>query len=340
MEHFLPDKEGEALQRIDAASKWRAPLQGRLYYVLATALCVLAVTGIVLRGRDAVVALSWGLEDIVSPATSELKHRQQVNYGVYDYHQRFSKARGVAVEHIFVSWLSSDSSDAIRSTFAYAKERNRWPMITIEPFAVEGRGFELLDDVVAGAYDSTIASVCRSIGSLNSSVFIRWGHEMEGTDVRYPWSGANGGNYIAAYRHFAARCRAEAPEALLIWSPKGGSELAKYYPGRAFVDFVGVSLYELPAYDLDHFGKARTFREVFVAIYQRIIAFDKPVIIAEMGVSGDPNFQARWMADFFRSAQNFPLLRTVVYFNAKDSPGAWPEKYGIPDWTIDPNIFE
>jgi cellulose synthase (UDP-forming) len=316
-------------------------LKATLFYVLTVvALGILVVTGIVLRGRDAVAALSWGWEDLVTPVTSELKHGHQVNYGVYDFHQRFSKARGVAIEHIFVSWLSSDSSDAISSSFASAKERNRWLMITLEPFAVEGRRSKLLDDVVAGAYDSTIASVCRSIGSLKSSVFVRWGHEMEAADARYPWSGANGDSYIAAYRHFAARCRADAPKILLVWSPKGDSELAKYYPGRAFADFVGVSVYELPAYDLDHFGKVRNFRDVFIPRYHRVIAFNTPVMIAEMGVSGDPKYQANWMADFFRSAQNFPLLRTAVYFNSKDNPGAWPEKYGIPDWTIDPNIFE
>jgi len=59
-----------------------------------------------------------------------------------------------------------------------------------------------------------------------------------------------------------------------------------------------------------------------------------------MGVSGNPSYQAHWMADFFRSARDFPLLRTAVYYNGKDVPGAWPEKYGTPDWTIDSNIFE
>ena len=33
---------------------------------------------------------------------------ERVNYGVYDVHQRFSEAKGVAIEHIFVSWLSSE----------------------------------------------------------------------------------------------------------------------------------------------------------------------------------------------------------------------------------------
>src|SRR4029077_5323363 len=143
---------------------------------------------------------------------------------------------------------------------------------------------------------------------------IRWGHEMETADIRYPWSGASGENYVAAYRHFAERCRADAPKIYLVWSPKGAAGLAKYYPGRAFVDLVGLSIYELPAYDLDLFGTVMSFQNLFMPKYHRVVAFDQPVIIAEMGVSGDPSYQARWMVGFFRSVQNFPLLRTAVYF--------------------------
>jgi cellulose synthase (UDP-forming) len=323
-----------------AAFNRRGQLKRNLYYVLALALCALAITALVLKGRDAAGALAWGWEDVLTPVTSELKHGQHVNYGVYDLHQRFSKAKGLAIEHIFVSWLSSDTSDTIRSSFEYASARNRWLMITIEPAAIEGRRSELLEDIVAGRYDSTIESVCRSIGSLQAPMLIRWGHEMDAADIRYPWSGASGQSYAAAYRYFAARCRADAPKIYLVWSPKGVAGLGQYYPGRAFVDLVGLSIYDLPAYALDHFGKVMSFQNIFLPKYHRVVAFDQPVIIAEMGVSGDPSYQARWMAGFFRSAQNFPLLRTAVYFNEKDIPGAWPKKYGTPDWTIDPNIFE
>jgi endoglucanase len=324
----------------DARSTRRGQLKAEPYYILTIALCVLAVSGIIVRGQDAIGALTWGWANALTPVTSEFKHGQQVNYGVYDPHQHFSKAKGVAIDHIFVSWLSPDLSDVFSSFFDNAKKRNRWLMITVEPHAVQGRGSELLNDVVSGAYDPNIDSVCRSIGSLNPSVLVRWGHEMETTDARYPWSGANAENYKAAYRHFARRCRANAPNVYLVWSPKGAPELAKYYPGRSFVDLVGLSLYALPAYDLDHFGRIMTFRDAFIPKYNRVVAFDTPVMIAEMGISGDPKYQADWMADFFRSIQNFPLLRTVVYFNAKDNPGAWADKYGIPNWTIDPTIFE
>jgi cellulose synthase (UDP-forming) len=336
--------EGSLQRRADVTAFLRAhQLKAVLLSMLAAVLLSLPIAGLTLRGRDPVAAITWGWEDILTPITSELKHGRQVNYGVYDFDQRkpFSQARGVAIEHIFVSWLSSESSDAINSSFHYANERNRWLMITIEPFAAEGRNkYQLLDDVVAGEYDSIIASVCGSIGSLQAPIFVRWGHEMETGDARYPWSGGDGDSYIAAYRHFAERCRAAAPKIFLVWSPRGDPNLAKYYPGRAYVDFVGLSLYKLPAYDLDRLGKVMKFQDTFTPKYNRVIAFDRPVMIAEMGVSGDPKYQAGWMADFFRSVRHFPLLRTAVYFNGKDSPGAWPEKYGVPDWTIDPNIFE
>jgi cellulose synthase (UDP-forming) len=318
-------------------------LKEGLYYVLAIGLSVLALTGIVLTGRDAFAALSSGWEDLVTPITSELKHGQQVNYGVYDFSRgkSFAEAKGVAIEHIFVSWLSPDLSERISHSHQYAKERNRWLMITIEPFASDGRDrYHLLDDIVAGAYDSSIASTCRSIGSLQSPVFVRWGHEMENKDLRYPWSGANGDSYITAYRHFAGMCRADAPKILLVWSPRGDPSLGNYYPGETYVDLVGLSVYALPAYDLEHFGKVMNFRDAFKLKYNRAMVFNKRMMITEMGVSGDPKYQAAWMANFFRSLRYFPLLRTAVYFNGKDSPGTWPEKYGIPDWTIDPNVFE
>jgi beta-mannanase len=318
----------------------RRQLKTGLYYAPAVTLCALAVIGMVLKGRDAVVALTWGWEDLVTPVTSELKHRGDVNYGVYDLHERFSQAKGVAIEHIFVSWLSSDASDQIKASYEYARERNRWLMITIEPYAVKGSKSRLLNDIVSGAYDSAIDSICRTIGSLQAPMLVRWGHEMETSDSRYPWSGASGESYIAAYRYFARKCRAAAPKIYLVWSPKGAPGLGQYYPGRAFVDLVGVSVYELPEYDLDHFGKVMNFRDAFLPKYDRVARFGKSVMIAEMGVSGDASYQARWMANFFRNVQYFPLLRTAVYFNGKDTRGAWPKRYGIPDWTIDPNVFE
>ena len=36
----------------------------------------------------------------------------------------------------------------------------------------------------------------------------------------------------------------------------------------------------------------------------------------------------------------YPLVRTVVYFNAVDTELAWGAGYETPDWRIDPRVFE
>ena len=61
--------------------------------------------------------------------------------------------------------------------------------------------------------------------------------------------------------------------------------------------------------------------------------FHKPVIIAELGVSGSSVYVERWLLDLKKQAQALPLLRAMVYFNDKE-PHTWGKKYGSPDWRL------
>jgi cellulose synthase (UDP-forming) len=304
--------------------------------VLATPLVALA-----LRGAAGLDGLLWGVRSAAPALWDFDKHEGGVNYGVYDPDRAFVDARGVAIEHVFVSWLAGSGSQ-LASTAAYARERNRWLMVTVEPWPGPAPGGRdgLLRDVTLGRYDRQVETVCRQMAGLGVPVFVRWGHEMEVPTGRYPWAHDDARLFVAAYRHFVDGCRRHAPEAFFVWSPRGDSGLERYYPGRPYADYVGVSVYAFPAWEIDHHQRPRPFREIFGERYERVKSFDRPVMIAELGVQGTPRYQAAWMDDGFRSMRQFPLLRSVVYFNAKDSVGAWDEKYGVPQWQIDPSIFE
>ena len=63
-------------------------------------------------------------------------------------------------------------------------------------------------------------------------------------------------------------------------------------------------------------------------------------MITEMGVGGDAAHQKSWLAAALLTLHRFPLLRTAVFFNAKDNPGVWEPQYGIPDWRIDPQVVQ
>lgn len=260
-----------------------------------------------------------------------------VNYGIYDPDGLFLSSNRIAVDHIFERWTEYDVSRVTRAQ-ASAADRNRWLMITLEPWMQRGDTENLLRGIAAGRYDRFINLSCAHIGFLNVPLFIRWGHEMEDPTGRYPWADADPDGYVNAYRHFVSRCRELAPKALFVWSPKGKPGLNPYYPGGAYVDYVGVSLYGLEAWDLDHKGRPVLFNEAFRDIYGAVSRFGHPVMIAELGVSGGAEYRFQWMKELDRAGERFPLVRTVVYFNARD-PAPWPSPYGYPDWRTNEQSF-
>ena len=103
---------------------------------------------------------------------------------------------------------------------------------------------------------------------------------------------------------------------------------------------IGLPVFGFPERDLDLFGRLRTFTDIFDEKYQRVSIYQKQIMVAELGVAGEPNYQKRWMLQLFRAVEDYPLLTSVVYFDSKDNFGAWERKYSVPDWRISYNLFE
>lgn len=275
----------------------------------------------------------------------DLLPTDQVTFGVYDPHSAFSSDRNVDIEHVFVFWQVLDTAE-LRRRLANAEKYRRIMMVTVEPYtrAINWRdgGDQLFADIVAGRFRPEIERVCSEFGRFKGRVLVRWGHEMEDPTGRYPWARKDAEGYKAAFRSFVDTCRKLAPNAAFVWSPKGEENLARYYPGDGYVDFVGLSLWGLEKMDRDFFGRGRTFAATFSEKYDRVSAFSKPVIIAELGVSGGKAYRERWFASLFETissrSSKFAKLRAVVYFNDRE-PHYWPLGYGSPDWRISTGWF-
>jgi cellulose synthase (UDP-forming) len=314
---------------------------------------VLAVLGGGLRFDAGVAAIVWGAEGVSGSISTPgrfgfgaYKPEEDAGgesagtrpkLGVYDPDQAFSEDDEVAIEHIFVSW-TRDEAALIQQSYEYARARDRWLMVTVEPWADPRRSGErtLIRDVLAGRYDAEIHRVCRDIAALDAPVFVRWGHEMESDTGRYPWAMTTGKNYVRAYRRFADRCRKQSDRLLLVWSPVGNPGLEDYYPGRDYVDFVGVSVFMLPGWERRHHGRMRSFAENFGEKYGRVARFNRPVMIAEFGVAKQTEDRFEWLADALVASRRYRRLRFIVYFNADEEPKAWGGTYGAPEWKIDP----
>lgn len=304
-----------------------------------------------LMGLASAIALALGSLVAVpavkaQPATpgNASEDRSRILLGVYDPQGEFAESSSVNIEHIFVYWQALDKQ-ALRRTLSDAQERGRAMIVTVEPYtkAPDWRdgGEHLFADITAGLFDKEIDTLCGELTAFNGPLFVRWGHEMEDPTGRYPWARNDTEGYKAAYRYFVDACRRKIPQAAFIWSPKGEKNLARYYPGNAHVDFVGLAVWGHEAMDRDLYGGKRDFRSTFKEKYDRVVGFGKPVYIAELGVAGEEPYRNEWFKSLYEAISRpgeFNLLRGIVYFNDAE-PHQWPLGYGAPDWRIKTGWF-
>jgi cellulose synthase (UDP-forming) len=327
--------------------RWRAQL------ILLALILALPGIAVIVRGGEAVQAITRdgvmpraalpppaslaALPACLSPCA--LPAGGVANLGVYDPDGAFRQSPQVSVQHIYVQWETYDDA-SLAETLSTIGDEERWPLITVEPWPKQPGGADtLLRDVAGGLYDTEMTALCRTLSAFDRPLFLRWGHEMELEGRRYPWAGRNPAEYVAAYRHVTDECRSVASQIYYVWSPAGNDKLGSYWPGDAYADYVGLSVFGFADWDLTYYGHLRGFEENLSEKYQRASAFDRPIMIAELGITGDPASQATWIRQAQASLSRYPLVRTVVYFNAVDTDAAWGAGFRTPDWRIDPQIF-
>jgi beta-mannanase len=263
-----------------------------------------------------------------------------IRLGAYDPHGNFMNYPGVSIEHLFLPWQDVELS-SLYAADRYALDRDRSLLITIEPWTWSGdwrlTPQQLRDAVLGGRYDATIESMFQVIGALKSQVTIRWGQEMDDTSGRFSWGGWDPADYIAAYRRFHDLSSPVAPSAKYMWSPKGNKNLGAYYPGDKYADIVGLSVFGLQKYDRRKYGRDRSFAETLQPGYDFASRLGRPIVVAELGYSGDEEYVASWADSVTRRDERFPLLTAVVYFNDKEVH-AWPDDFGFPDWRVDQSV--
>lgn len=262
-----------------------------------------------------------------------------VAFGAYDPHDLLQNSDQSSIEHVFLYWQAVDEP-MLAAKMHLAQMKGRTLMVTVEPYTKAANwrdgGDRLFTDIRNGEFDRQIAAVCGAVASYPGASWVRWGHEMERPSGRYPWARGDAPGYIAAYRYFVDACRKIAPRTRFVWSPKGERELTEYYPGDAYVDLVGVSVWGLEKQDRQRYGRPRGFAETFGEKYRRVEKFGKPIIIAELGMAGRKSYRQAWMSAISALSAGsgpFPLLTCAVYFNDRE-PYHWPDGYGSPDWRM------
>jgi endoglucanase len=254
--------------------------------------------------------------------------------GAYDPWAQYTDVP-FGLEHWFIR---QDEPALLVGALAHARNQ-RTVLVTIEPFPARRQRTPVLDEIVAGKTDGQLRRIGQIIRDNQPQVvLVRWGHEMDLSGL-YPWSANDPELYRAAFRHVASILREEgATNARLVWSPlASGDETGAFYPGDDVVDYVGLTVLGDESWDSGWGLSPQSFRELIAPKYARVAAFGKPVVTAELGVSGTPERQAAWLARVLPDLVDFPLVRAVSYFNDKNPPvNRLPVQ---PDWRLEPSLF-
>ncbi|MFC4071501.1 glycoside hydrolase family 26 protein [Actinoplanes subglobosus] len=188
--------------------------------------------------------------------------------------------------------------------------------------------------ILDGDADDLIAAAARRIRDLDRPALLRWGWEMNGD--WYRWGGARNDEdtdgYVKCFRRLRGIFDDEgADKVSWVWSPNWNSSpkddwnrIDAYYPGDDFVDWVGVS-----GYNLHRESPATLFDPIYTKYSAR-----KPIMITEVGSKDyGGTTKADWIRELGTYVEQRPAIGGVVWFDTDTHP-SYPEHWrldSLPD---------
>lgn len=182
------------------------------------------------------------------------------------------------------------------------------------------------DAILRGDWDEYMRSFAAEARAYGGPVILIPFSEMNGD--WFPWSGTKNGNTpekaIAAYRHVRDMFT-DAPNVKFGWAPNHdsrpdtpGNSLDKYYPGNAYVDYVGV--------DGFNFGEPwQSFDELFSKPLAVLATYGKPIYIFSFASAPGANKPA-WITNALtKDITKYRNIEGWIWFNENKER----------DWRID-----
>lgn len=245
--------------------------------------------------------------------------------GVNAWEQAIRKHASVVMW--YADWTTSPPP--LRQLNAVAR-RGSIPEITWEPWQSFGRlrqrpGMPVklqpryrLRNIIAGRFDPYVRSWARRLAAYRRPLRLRFAQEMNGN--WYPWSEHTNGNrpgeFVRAWRHVHRIFHAAgATNVRWVWGPAAIKMRAGQYPGDAYVDLVGFTMFN-GGLQL-RFQRWRPFAELLARPLEqlRAIAPHKPVELSEVGSAEQGGSKAAWITGMFSTLPRHPEITSLIWFN-------------------------
>ena len=259
--------------------------------------------------------------------------------------------RSFDIPSLYVAWGPDSLTDFPRSQLEKWVGEGRIPMITWEPwtetfpwaheqghYLAQNKG--IMHHIAEGDFDYYIEAFARKLRDLQGPVFLRFAHEMD--NPHYPWSEdgkVDPDTFVHAWRRMVNICQQQgASNVVFVYNPWRGDALGKYYPGDDAVDWIGLTLLNYGKASGD--GEWYDFESLYGEFHHHVLAYDKPVMLAEFGSTGYGGDAEVWLGDAFRKIEaDHPEIRGVVMFETGEDRNwatEWRPEPGAPgiDWRV------
>lgn len=226
----------------------------------------------------------------------------------------------------FVHWGNHDGAlPAYVKQYAYEKDRTLVLFWEASDYVVGGTDQPeyAYRNILAGNWDTYITDFKNQLREYEGPVILIPFSELNGDWT--PWSGTENGNTpeesILAYRYLHDRMN-DLPNVSFGWAVNSTSfpntpanAIERYYPGDAYVDYVGVDGFNMGT-------PWQTFGEIFDTPLTTLAQYNKPTLVFSFGSAPGPR-KASWLKTALTvDLPKHPHVVAWVYFN-QDKERNW-----------------
>jgi hypothetical protein len=201
-----------------------------------------------------------------------------------------------------------------------ARSRGAEPFVQMYPDRLT------MAQVASGQHDAYLHSYAAQVRAYRYPVILSFAPEANGPWYGYGWTHTPPREWVAAWRHVVTVFRrAGARNVTWLWTinvdfPRSGP-ISSYWPGNAYVDWVGIDGY--------YVRRGATFATVFGRTLRELRAVTgKPVLLSETA-AGPVSGQARSIRNLFTAIRRHRLLG-LVWFDQAQHAGIYHQ-----DWRLE-----
>ena len=247
--------------------------------------------------------------------------------GIYDYTlekfymKTFPELVGKDHSAYLLYYVYGTPLSQYQSHIEVAKEKGKIIELALQP--ING-----LDSVTKD--NGYLVKLAQDMEKSGCKFILRFANEMN--DGTNPWYTTDYNKYIEKFRLVSNIFKEYAPSVAIMWSPNfyPSNNIANYYPGDEYVDYVGVSSYQVYSPELDPLkqgvdrGRWSNQLDFIYSTY----GDRKPIVISEGGASyadletglDITSYSAKQIKDFYTYLPiKYPNVKAAFLFGANES---------------------